>query len=183
MTTTEETLLKRRADGRSNQQVLIDHVQSHADQPGKQFTYEELSAVLGSGTDRDFDRVSVQQVVRAAREQLLRQHKRTLVCVPNVGYHLAHAREHKAIASAQTRRGHRQMKRALSTMENARLDEMTATERELHLAQCQINSQLYHEQRRMLSKQQRHDDMIARLTSRVEQLEAKADDKTDSRSN
>lgn len=164
---------KRRADGRSNQQVVVDHV--HAAQPGTEFTYEELAAVLADGTNRVFERVDVQQVVRLAKFQMLRQHKRTLQTIPGFGYRLAHARDHAGIADDHTKRGHRQMKRALTTMENARLDEMTVQERELHLAQCAINSRLYHEQRRLMSKQNRHAELIARLTCRVEQLEAKAE--------
>jgi hypothetical protein len=161
---------KRRPGGVSHQEVIVELVSGH--EPGRVFTYEELAAALAAGADREFDRQDVQQVVRLAKFRLLREHKRTFACVPNVGYQLAHAKEHRGIAESHTRRGHRQMKRALVTMENARLDEMTAGERDLHLAQCEINHRLYHEQRRMLAKQSRHDELIARLVSRVDQLEA-----------
>lgn len=164
--------LSSRVDGKSHQEVIVNHVRDH--QPGKVFTYDDLAAVLAIGVDRTFSRADVQQIVRLAKMQLLREHKRTLACIPNVGYQLAHARHHRGIADSHTRRGCRQMKRALVTLENARLDEMTPVEREQHIAQCEINQRLYQEQRRILSKQAQHDQMLARLVSRVEQLEASA---------
>lgn len=159
----------RRTDGRSNQEVVVDLV--YGGEPGVVYTYGDLTAALETGTDRKFDRAAVQAVVRLAKLRLLREHRRTLTVVANVGYRLAHAREHRGIATDQTRRGQRQMRRALHTMENARIEEMTAAERELHIAQCSINHQLYEEQRRILSRQNRTETIIARLTSRVEQLE------------
>lgn len=165
-----KVFLTRRACGRSNQQVVIEHVRDRA--PGTVFPYAELEALLSTGCDRTFDRRDVQQIVRAAKTRLLRENKRTLAVVPNVGYQLAFAKEHLGIANGHTKRGERQLRRAVVTLENARLDEMTAHERELHLAQCEVNQRILAEQRRMTSKQARHDLMIARLTSRVEQLEA-----------
>lgn len=161
----------RRTNGVSNQEVVIALVRDHA--PGTIFTYEQIATALEEGVERKFDRTDVQQTVRLAKMRLLREQKRTLACVPNVGYQLAHAKEHRGIAEGHTKRGQRQMKRALVTMENARLDEMTPAERELHLAQCEINQRLYQEQKRILAKQSRHDQLIARLTARVEQLEGK----------
>jgi len=165
-----QKFMSRRPGGKSNQQVIVELV-AHCS-PGTVFTYEQLGESLADGVDREFDRHDVQQVVRLAKFQLLREHKRTLANVPNVGYQIAYAKEHRGIADDHTRRGQRQLKRALVTLENARLDEMTAQERELHLAQCEVNNRLYHEQRRILSKTARHDQLIARLVSRVEQLEA-----------
>ena len=167
---TVRNFARRRTTGLSNQEVVAEHCRRHP--PGTTFTYEALAAVLSEGTDREFSRSDVQQVVRLAKMRLLRDHKRTLANVPRVGYQLAHARDHRGLAGAHTKRGQRQFKRALVTLENARLDEMTAAERELHLAQCGINQALYLEQQRILSKQARHDQLIARLAARVEQLEA-----------
>lgn len=159
----------RRVDGRSNQEVIVDMVCSGT--PGEVYTYERLQEVLCDGTDREFDRRAVQAVVRLAKLRLLREHRRTLTVVANVGYRVAHAREHRGIATDQTRRGTRQMRKALHTMENARIEEMTAAERELHTAQCAINSMLYQEQQRILNRQARTEDIIARLVNRVDQLE------------
>ena len=164
-----KTFETRRTDGLSNQEVIVNLV--CGGEPGTVFTYDQLGAALDAGSDREYDRRSIQAVVRLAKLRLLREHRRTLTPVANIGYRMAHARDHRSIASDQTKRGQRQMRRALNTMENARLEEMTAAERELHLAQCSINHQLYQEQRRILSRQNRTETIIARLTSRVEQLE------------
>lgn len=159
----------RRTDGLSNQEVIANLVCEG--EPGRVYTYDELQQALEIGADREYDRKAIQGVVRLAKLRLLREHKRTLTVVANVGYRLAHARDHRGIAGDQTKRGQRQMKRALTTLENARLDEMTTAERELHIAQCSINSILYTEQQRILSRQHKTETIIARLTSRVEQLE------------
>lgn len=164
-----KTFETRRVDGQSNQEVIVNLVCSG--DPGAVYTYEMLTEALEDGTDREYDRPAVQAVVRLAKLRLLREHRRTLTVVANVGYRLAHAREHRGIAGDQTKRGQRQMRRALHTLENARLDEMTTAERELHVAQCSINNMLYAEQQRILSKQNKTETIIARLTSRVEQLE------------
>jgi len=163
----------RRADGSSNQEVIVNLVCGA--EPGTVYTYDELTESLEDGTDRTYDRRMVQSVVRLAKLRLLREHRRTLTVVPNVGYRVAHARDHRGIASDQSKRGERQMRRALATMENARLEEMTTAERELHIAQCAINAAVYAEQRRLTSRQNRTDTIIARLTSRVEQLEGVTD--------
>lgn len=160
----------KRADGKSARQVILEHVHGH--EPGTVFTYNQLEALLElDGTD-DENRRTIQHAARACQYRLLRDYKRTLVSVPTVGYRLALAREHRGLADDKTRRGFRQMRRALDTLENARLDEMTQGERELHLAQCELNSRLYYEQRRVAKKQDRHDQLIARLTARLDQIEA-----------
>lgn len=160
-----------RADGRSNQQVIIDHVLDKA--PGTTFTYEEFKDLL-SDCGIKVTRKFIQQVVILARNRLLHEQKRDLICVRNVGYQVAFARDHKAIAGGRTKKANRQLKKALTTLENVRLEEMTEQERTTHLAQQQVNYTLYHEQRRMMKKAQRHDELIARLCFRVDQLEAKA---------
>jgi hypothetical protein len=164
---------KRRADGRSYREVVVEHVAGF--QPGQVFTYESLAKLLSEGTDREFTRDDVQNIVQRSRAKLLREQQRTLVSRANVGYVLSRANEHLGIADDQTKRGQRRLKHAVLVLENARLDEMTTTEREIHIAQCEINRTIYREHRRILTKQARHGELIARLTSRVEQLEGKAE--------
>jgi hypothetical protein len=159
-----------RLDGRSNQRVVIDLV-AGAD-PGTTFGYDQLAAALGDGTTRDFDRRAVQEIVRAANLRLLREHQRCLRSVPNVGYRLAFARDHMELAGDRNRRGRRQYKRAVETLENVRMDEMTEQERAIHLAQQAINAELYHAIRRVSRRVAERDDVIARLVKDVDQLKA-----------
>ncbi len=168
------TITKRRTDGRSNQQVIADHVSRH--EPGRVFTYDELACVLADGTDREFTKEDVQHVVWLSKPQMLAKYKRTLTNVSKVGYRLAHAREHTGIADGHTKKGSRQMRRALATMEHARTDEMTQVEREIHNAQLTINNHLYYTVQRIQSRQDHHGDIIARLAAKVDQLEAKVED-------
>ncbi len=163
----------RRVDGRSNQRVIVDFVCNS--EPGTTFTYEDLAHELSIGVDRIFEREDVQQIVRLAKFQLLREHKRTMSCIPNLGYRLAHARDHHGIAKEHSDRSQRQLRKSVVTLEHARLEEMTASERERHLAQCTINREVLAQQRRIASKQSVTDTLIARLSSRVEQLEAKVE--------
>lgn len=160
-----------RANGKSNQQVVVELVS--AAEPGTTFTYEALGAALAEGTDREFGTRDVQQVVRLANRRLLREHSRCLRSVPTVGYALAHARDHRELAGARNRRGQRQFKWAMETLRNARMDEMTEQERAVHVAQLDINTALYQQNRRVLRRQEEQGRLIASLTQRVEQMEAK----------
>lgn len=160
-----------RESGKSNQQVIIEFVREA--QPGTVFTYADLAAVLASGTDRTYERREVQQVVRLANHRLLREHKRCLRPVRGVGYAMAYAKDHHELAGQRNRRGSRQFKWALDTLENVRLDEMSEQDRLIHLAQMQVNSEIYEQQRRILRRQEQQARAIATLTSRVEQMEAK----------
>lgn len=162
-----------REDGKSNQQVVIELVCEAA--PGTQFTFGRLADALAAGTSRTFDRRDVQQVVRLANHRLLREHRRCLRSVRGVGYAVAHANDHRELAGARNRRGTRQFKWALETLENVRLDEMTEEQRKIHLAQLEINSRLMEQQRRILRRQTQQDRVIASLTSRVEQIEARTE--------
>lgn len=160
-----------RKNGKSNQQVVLEVVANA--QPGDVFTYDVLADALQEGTDRLFDRERIQQIIRLSNRRLLRDFSRYLVAVHNVGYKMAHARDHRDIASGRSKRGKRQFKWAMDTMRHARLDEMTEKEKTLHIAQTAINTELYQAIRRVNRKQDERDRLVAKLTHRVEQLEAK----------
>jgi len=161
-----------RDTGQSNTTVLIDLVKEAV--PGTVFTYDELSVALSKNTDHCYSKREVQQSVALANHRLLREHKRVLRNIRNVGYKMARANEHSELADSRTRRGNRQMKWALETMENARLDEMTEQERVIHVAQTTINNQLYEVTRRLSRQQAGITRILDNLSSRVDQLEEKS---------
>lgn len=161
-----------RVGGKSNQQVVVDFV--CAAEPGATFTYDQIAAALAEGTDRIYDRREVQQVVRLANRRLLREYRRVLRTVVNVGYSVAHAKDHLGLASVRNTRGQRQFRWALETLENVRLDEMTEQQRMVHVAQQSVNAELFQTTRRILTRQAQHAKLIASLTHRVEQVEGKA---------
>lgn len=162
-----------RASGKSNQEVVIGLVKD-AD-PGTLFLYEELRAALAEGTETEYDRAAVQQAVRAANDGLLTEFKRCLRVVANVGYRLAYAREHVELANAHTRRGERQLRRALHRLRNVRTEEMTEPERQRHNDQVVVNEAMYAYMQSQKRQAQRHADLIASLSSRVEQLESRVE--------
>jgi hypothetical protein len=152
-----------RADGRSNQQVVIDLVKGGA--AGRLFSYGELAAALQEGTGEEFDTGRVQAAVRAANRRLLREARRYLRVAPRLGYRLIPGDEHLAAAGDRNRRGRRQLKWALDILENVRPDEMTKEQHQRHVAQLVINANVYHQARRLDELERR----FARLTHRVEQ--------------
>lgn len=159
-----------RANGKSNQQVIAELV-AHRES-GTVFTFSELGAVLAEGSDREFDRQAIQQCVRLANKRLLREHRRLLVSVKNVGYAIAHPKDQAAIAMGRNRKSSVQLKWAMDTLSNVRLEEMTETQRVIHLAQQSVNSELIQQHQRILRRQHDHAKLIAGLTHRVEQVEA-----------
>src|SRR5262245_27738757 len=158
-----------RASGQTNTDVLTSLVASQA--PGTTFTYDQLREALEQGAPRKYLRKDVQQAVRQANHRLLRDHKRCLRVVRNVGYRLVYAREHMDIASERTRKGNRQMRWALEVLENAKLEEMTDQQRNIHIAQTAI-ANLFYDRTRALDHQSRaHARSIAALYGRMDEVE------------
>lgn len=160
-----------RASGKSNQQVIVELVCNAA--PDTLFTYERLAAALADGSDIVYDRHAVQSCVRMANRRLLEEHQRCLEAVRGSGYRIIRAGEHHRIAVWRNRRGCRQYREAMRTLQNVRTDEMTPEERQRHDAQLVINSALAQAVRSQQKQSERMSELIAGLTHRVEQLEAK----------
>lgn len=156
-----------RKSGKSNQQVIVEHV--HLAEPGTVFTFGQLAAELGRETDRTFDRTAIQQVVRVANHRLLREHQRCLRSVRGVGYTIAFASDHMELAQARERKSRRQIKWAIETIANARQDELTENER----AQNAMLMHLYQQQQATARRMSRIDNLVGKLTHRVEQVEGK----------
>jgi hypothetical protein len=159
-----------RDDGRSNADVLIALVQSSA--AGQTYTYDELAAHLAVGTTNTWDRRMVQSAVRASLSRMLREAQRMLHSVIGVGYRVAHGADHSRLALVRERRSQSQLRQAVSVLRNVQWGELTPPQRTLHEAHLTVTAavcaQVAHVQRR----QQRHDDAITGLLSRVEKLES-----------
>jgi hypothetical protein len=119
-----------RPDGRSNQQVVIDLVQSA--KPGTLFTFEQLIEELARETDRDFDRTAVTQVVNTANRRLLTTLQRCLHNVRGQGYRVALATDHLRLAEENRRRSRRQLSKGLLKLQNVAWDELPPAAREAH---------------------------------------------------
>lgn len=160
-----------RPNGKSSQQVIIELV-SEAE-PGTVFDYDQFTKSLVYPGSGPFDRKRVQQIVRLTNKRLLREFKRLLRPVNGIGYTIAFAKDHVELAEQRNRKSVRQIKWAVDTLDNVRLDEMTDQQRAVHLGQQIINKELLTVQRRILRQQKQQSRVIANLTSRVEQMEAK----------
>ena len=153
-----------RADGRSNQQVLLDRVKK--DEPDTRYAYDELQELLGFK-----DRSRVQQVVTSAIPRMLREFGRTLMNIRGEGYRLARANEHMMLAHDRKRRSDRQMKIGLATLRHVHWDEMDEQTRLAHQGQLIIMTAICENQRLMQSRQDSIEASIQSLTSRVGDLE------------
>ncbi len=169
--TTTATFQTNRQSGQTNQEVIAALVASQP--PGTVFTYDQFLAALSAGTDTVYDRAAVQQCVRLANRRLLREHKRYLRNVPNVGYRMIPAGEHCEVARQRNRRADRQVSMAMQTLRNARMEEMTPDEAARHNAQLIVNESMLSAMRHQRQQAERTAQLVANLSSRVEQLEAK----------
>jgi hypothetical protein len=133
----------RRADGRSNSQVICDFIGDK--EPGEVIDYKTLSAALSIGTDRVFDWRAVQAAARNAGPMLGRRWKRALQNVRGVGYRIAPADEHVVLAVARQDKAGRQLKRGFEILRDTRLEEIKDPEsRRLHEGQLIVLSSLMH---------------------------------------
>lgn len=96
---------------------------------------------------------------RAVRELEIQQ-QRTMECVRTIGYRVVAANEHERLVRRDIKSIHRKSKRAYSKTVNVRRDELTP------------------EERRRIDDQQlklaQHEEMLKRLDSRTNRLEAQA---------
>lgn len=77
---------------------------------GEMAPYPQLTELTGS------KRSTVQGLVRRATRTLLREHQKTVVCVPNEGYRIAQPEEHVDVALHHHKKGRRQVGQSLLTL-------------------------------------------------------------------
>lgn len=158
-----------RTDGRSNQQVVIDHV--HAREPGTLFPYDELAEELGKGSERVFDRDAIRNAVTNANRRLLREYQRVLANVRNVGYRLAPASEHSSLALVRRRRADRELVIGLQLLRNVRWDELDPQARQAHAGILVVTEAIYANQRALERRQNEQEHAIRELIARVDRLD------------
>jgi len=130
-----------RADGRSNSQVILDTVKQA--EPGRLFTYRELTEALSIGTGHVYDHRAVCSAVRAATTRLLHEAQRRLHNVPLAGYRVAPASEHMRLARTDKRRADVQLRRGVETLRHVRWDELDPNARAAHEGTLMVTEALY----------------------------------------
>lgn len=162
-----------RPDGRSHQQVIIDYVADG--EPDRIYTYDELAGVLRAGFDGDVDRQKVSATVRMAQKRLLETRQRALRNVRKIGYRIAFAKEHRALALVRTRRADVQIRGGLRLMEQVRRDELEPNDRLMHDGMLLIMSGMYQQQHALSKRLSAVERAIKDLTSPKKAEDEKAD--------
>lgn len=148
----------KRQDGRSNAQVVIDHVKSGA--PGTLYEYAALVDALNVGSEREHGIEDVRQAVAACIPRLLQEHQRRLHNVRTLGYRLAPASEHMSIARRDKRRADVQLKRGLHTLRNVRWEELDENTRRAHEGHLMITEAIYANQASLDQRVRRIEETI-----------------------
>jgi hypothetical protein len=151
-----------RDTGQSDADVVVALVAGA--EPGTLFSHEAMIQALSVGVTRSIDVTTVRHAVRSAYARLLRDHARTLQSVPGMGYRLAEAAAHQAIARSKQRRADVQLRRGVQVLQHVRWDEMDATSRAAHEGTLLIMSALYENQRAMERRQQKIEETLRRIT-------------------
>ena len=153
-----------RADGRSNSQVLLDLFKDG--EPGRVYSFGELSATLEEGTDKRYPRAVVRTVITSLYRRLLKEQCRAVHNVRNVGYRLAEAKEHGRLAHDRKRRADVQLLKGLDTLRHVRWEEMDPQARAAHEAHLMIHSALYEQQKALERRQDAVEGAIAKLMNK-----------------
>ena len=136
---------------------------------GEILTYEAIAEALK--LDAEADRHVIQMTARRALKELLNVDHRGSKAVTNVGYRVAKPEEHVVLAKDRNKRAGRQINTGLAVSTKVDLNGIDPAARNaLELLakgfarQGEIN-------RRVLAKQEQHDEAIDLLMKRVERLE------------
>ena len=155
-----------RADGRSNAEVILDHVKGKP--AGTVFSYEDLAAALSDGSSKTYGIAEVRGVAAKIYPRLLKEQARALHCVRNIGYRLAPASFHVTLAEGRQSKADRQMLRGVQTLQHVRWDEMDSNQRMAHEGHLLITSALYNQMQALARRQDRIEESLVRLKSRTE---------------
>lgn len=158
-----------RADGRTDAQVVLDLCGDAT--PDTTFTFKQLIDALEVGNDKRYTRERVYQAVSAGNKRLLKDKQRYLRIVRGIGYRVLRADEHLDTALAKTDSAEAMYRKGLALLKDARLDELSASQRALHEGQFMLLGAVYRQMRDVHKRQAKQDNVIADLLGRVVKLE------------
>jgi hypothetical protein len=156
-----------RADGRSDAEVVMDVVA--ANQPGSVIPYEELQQALSFGSSRYFDRTAVSGAINRSVAMIAKRLNRVVRCVRGVGYKVAEAGEHQAVAHMRKSRADTQMRRGLLALEYVDWSAMDENSRKAHEGTLLLLSSMMHAQRSLERRQDQADALIRKLICRKDE--------------
>lgn len=158
-----------RADGRSDRRVVFELVADA--EPDTVFKYEELIEALSEGLDEPITRDRVYRAVGAGNKTLLRERKRYLQVVADVGYRVIPTSEQLPVALIKKDRAQTYLSKGIELLRNARLDELDAAQRTLHEGQLLILAGLHQAVRESDQRHAKSEALISDLQQRVDKLE------------
>lgn len=167
----------------SRRKQLIDLV-SETDF-GAVIEYDSLGEMFGLEDRRD-----IQSAVNSAKSSVEKNTRRALQAVPNKGYRVVDPSEHYGLAVHHQRKGRKQLRRALSKVNNVELDQLTSDQRTAVIAaRVALAAQADFERRADLKyanrqemethmreqseKVERSESEVKSLMDRIERLESK----------
>ena len=148
---------------------LFEYIERTGMDPDTTYSYHELSAVVEQDITKN--RSPVYQAIPL----LEKQHKRTLVVVPTVGYRVAAANESPGLARRRVTRSQGQIRKGLHTARHT--DESRLTQEERHeLHRCQqgleaLRQEMARVKRRMGVVEGRLDELEAMPTLTAEEIQ------------
>lgn len=158
-----------REDGRSDRMVVYELVANA--EPGAHFDFPDLQEALQDGVDNDITMQRIGAAVRAANKTLQKRDRRYLGSVRGRGYRVLRSDEHLPVALERKATAEVQMKRGIDLLRNTRLDELSDTQRNLHVGQLMIMDGLFRAVQASERRHDRHDQMITRMLGAVEEIQ------------
>ncbi len=162
-----------RSDGRSDRRVVFELVQDA--EPDTVFKYQELIDALSDGLDDEVTRDRVYRAVAQGNKTLLRERKRYLQVVADVGYRVIPTSEQLPVALIKKDRAQSYLSKGIELLRNARLDELDAAQRTLHEGQLLILAGLHQAVRESDQRHAKTEALVAELQKTSSELQQRVD--------
>jgi hypothetical protein len=154
-----------RDDGRSDRRVIFEL--AHGAAVDHVFSYDELLSALREGISPEdknkIDRDRVYRAVSSANRTLLREDRRYLSVVENVGYRMIAANEHLAVSLIKKSQAQKYLTRGIALLSHVRLDELDSNQRAMHEGQLMIMTGLNEAVKESARRHDRTDSLIEDL--------------------
>lgn len=138
-------------------------------------TYEELAAALDVHPVRD--RGVIRGSVHVAKGELATEHHRTLAAVHGVGYRIIRPEEHLPMAAATQRKAGRTIAVARQTVETVDMGALTAEQRKQAMLAATVLTWQFEQMRLMDLRTKRLETLVNSVTTKVETIEEKTDER------
>lgn len=145
--------------------LLFEYLKERSATFGALITYPEMEAVLGRDLREN------RAPLYAAKKRLQRETKRSLRCVPQVGYRVPAAAEHVEMAGDRWNRAGRQLTRARGELNGTDVSVLSPDEKRRHDSTTRQNSALQQEVMRHKRILKKHEEWLGKLDARVDRLE------------